>query len=37
MIYRPAGILPAARRKRELKEDEDDGEVADVEKGEVRG
>jgi branched-chain amino acid transport system permease protein len=37
MIYRPAGILPAARRKRELKEDEDDGEVVDVEKGEARG
>ncbi len=35
MIYRPAGLLPAARRKRELNEPSDDGEVAA--KGAERG
>jgi branched-chain amino acid transport system permease protein len=38
MIYRPAGILPAARRKRELKAKEgDEPAVADKEKGADRG
>ena len=34
MIYKPAGLIPAARRKRELAEG---GEEEDVEKGEARG
>jgi branched-chain amino acid transport system permease protein len=30
MIYRPAGILPAARRKRELKADSEDAAAEDA-------
>jgi len=27
MIYRPAGLIPAARRQRELRKEEDDGDI----------
>lgn len=36
MIYKPAGLIPAARRKRELTEGEDEDEQGE-EKGEARG
>lgn len=36
MIYRPAGLIPAARRQRELDTEDEDGEEGE-EKGEARG
>lgn len=37
MIYKPAGLIPAARRKRELSEGEDEEGEEGEEKGEARG